>query len=43
MAFGWNVDIDGKTLVRNESEQKIIEAIKEYKSAGLSLREMYRD
>lgn len=40
VAFGWNVDIDGKTLVRNESEQKIIEAIKEYKSAGLSLREI---
>ena len=36
--YGYDLGADGKTLVANEAEQLVVTAVREYRTAGLSLR-----
>lgn len=36
--YGWDIDEDGKSLVRNEREQRVVASILEQRRTGLSLR-----
>lgn len=38
--FGFDLDIDGKSLIKNQEEQKTIKIIKDYKKKGLSFNEI---
>lgn len=38
--YGYQLDADGKMLLEDEAEQKVIRAVLEYREAGLSLRKV---
>lgn len=38
--YGWMLEEDGKTLIKNEDEQEILSIAKELREAGLSLRKV---
>ena len=38
--FGYKLDQDGKTLIQDDYEQKVLKAVREYKAGGLSLRKI---